>query len=345
MLLFNTTTKAPMTIMTQFRNAMILSLVLGCVLILSVFLIFGNPSDNVLKYTNVTMAVIHLMVAVVMYVYSRDNTQGWDIFYESEVIEEGDVPGDTDAEKIENIRKRIFDKKKKKTTISSLFKLCALFSFLTFIAHSGLVLNSKMYLAQLRTGQNPTRWLEYFITSGIMMTCIASVSDVKTEYAILATFAFTALTNLFGMAIESSSSLGYKVFYMAAGFIPYVIPWYMIVKNYSLYSATLNDFQTVVDEATNQEVTLSNGEVITKADVEERLESLDMLKYIVFGIGILYNLFPAIQILQIVFPNKYRLGEMCFILASLVSKVSLNTGVFFLGNRPSTTAEYTETTE
>lgn len=331
-----------MTIIEQFYKIMITSIVLVSILLFLIFSLFNNPSNTTLSNTNLVMAIIHLIVTLLMFRLSVENEKGWDIFYESEIIEEGDVPGDTPQQQLENIRKRIFVKTKKKTKITSLFRLCALFSFLTAIAHIGLVLFPTNYYSLIENKQNPIRWLEYFVTSGIMMTCIASVSDVRTEYAILATFSLTALTNIFGMAIEATDSIPYKWFFMGIGFIPYIIPWYMIVSNYSRYSSTFNDFKAIVEK--HKSIEMANGEVLTIAELEERLESLNKLKYIILLIAILYNLFPAIQMMQIVFPNKYRLGEMCFILASLVSKVSLNTGIFFLGNRPATTAEYVDDT-
>ena len=316
------------------------SLIVGFILIYIIFYFSGIPSISTLLTTNYVMMIIHFLVAIVMFTASSCKTDGWEMFYEREVIPEGGLEGNNVQEKLQNLRKRLFEKETEKVTITSIFKLCALFSFITALAHGFLYFNKSFYSSLISSSQNPFRWLEYFFSSGIMMACIASISDIKTEYALLSVFAFTAITNIFGMAIEATSSNRYKWAFMFFGFIPYIIPWYMIAQNYNRYTATFNDFKDILDEY--GEIRLNDDNVLTKEQFEENIEGLESLKTLIIVICLLYNLFPLIQIGQILFPNKYQLGEFLFILISLISKVTLNSSIYSLGNRPSTSAEFQE---
>lgn len=67
-------------------------------------------------------------------------------------------------------------------------------------------------------------------------------------------------------------------------------------------------------------------------------ENLRLISIFVTTILVLYNLFPAIQFGQIRRSDKFRLGELQFIYASLVSKIALNVGAYLLSGRPNTTA-------
>ena len=187
------------------------SLIVGFIIIYIIFYFSGIPSTSTLLTTNYVMMIIHFLVAIVMFTASSCKTDGWEMFYEREVIPEGGLEGNNVQEKLQNLRKRLFEKETQKVTITSIFKLCALFSFITALAHGFLYFNKSFYSSLINSSQNPFRWLEYFFSSGIMMACIASVSDIKTEYALLSVFVFTAITNIFGMAIEATSSNRYKL--------------------------------------------------------------------------------------------------------------------------------------
>ena len=61
-----------------------------------------------------------------------------------------------------------------------------------------------------------------------------------------------------------------------------------------------------------------------------------LTKYLPFstiGIGSLYLLFPIIQIFQVLKPEKYKLGELYFIIISLVSKLTLNIYSYYEGSK------------
>lgn len=315
--------------------SIIVSLISVTALYSIIFKVFQNPSFETLRTANLIMAVFHMIFAIIMIVSDRFSEDKWMVFYEEDVIEQGNVAGDTVKDKTSAIRKRIYEKKKKRNEIGTIFKLCGVFSLITSLFHIFPLIFPSIYESNISQSSNPARWIEYFVTSGIMMTSIASVSDIKSEYALLSVFAFTAITNIFGMAIEASANPLYKWAFMIFGFIPFVIPWYMISKNYSQYKSTYKDFEELLDEY--EEVPLGDT-VITKKTLEEGKGSIDKLRILIIVIFALYNTFPAIQINQILSPEKYRLGELNFIIASFISKVVLNLMVFGLGNRPDFTA-------
>lgn len=328
----------------QLIVIMIISFVMVTGLMYLVFTNFSNPDMSLLKSANFYMSIIHLLIALFMYINHDDD--GWIVFTEKEVFDDSEVEGDTIRDKLQEIQRRTFETEIKRTNVSSVFKLCALFSLLTAVAHYGLYSYSG-YSGWINSGQNPMRWIEYSITSGIMMTCLASVSNIKNNYNVLSVFWFTSITNIFGMAIEATKLEEYKLAFMAFGFIPFIVPWYMITDKYTNFSTSINNFESLFDDEEDRTIELGNNEdgepiTISKEDFEENKESLSDISYLILGILVLYNLFPAIQTLQIFFPEKYRLGELSFIFASFISKISLNSGIYALGGRPNFTADYDE---
>ncbi len=323
------------TINTSTLVSIVVSLICITILYAIVFKFFQNPSFETLHTANLTMAAFHLLLSIFMFMSHYNSTDKWTVFYEQDEIEEGGIEGDTAKDKIRNIRDRIYNKKKKKVEIGTIFELCGIFSLITSMFHMYPLIFRTNYESNISQNNNPMRWLEYFITSAIMMTSIASVSDVKSEYALLSVFVLTAITNIFGMAIEATTDASYKWAFVILGFIPFIIPWYMISNNYSNYKSTYNDFEDVVNEY--GEIPL--GDVtLTKDGFEKGKKNISYLQILLIVIFALYNMFPAIQINQIISPEKYKLGEFNFIIASFISKVVLNGMVFGLGNRPSFTA-------
>tara|TARA_B100000497_G_C7669659_1_gene404051 strand:- start:43 stop:1467 length:1425 start_codon:yes stop_codon:yes gene_type:complete len=210
----------------------------------------------------------------------------------------------------------------------------ALFSLLTAIAHFGLVASdftdSKTYQTNMKEHHNPVRWIEYFVTSGIMMVNLGNVSGLVSANEVLAIFGLTAITNLFGMAIEETPWKHFKWIFMVSGFIPFAIPWYMISYEYF----RIYDFSTQWLE------TLDSNNTAVKKIQDDLDKNLQIIGIFIVVIASLYNVFPAIQSAQINNPKKYILGESMFICASLLSKVALNIGVYSLSGRPN--ASFTE---
>lgn len=200
----------------------------------------------------------------------------------------------------------------------------ALFSALTSAFHLSIAyIYPKTYKKWISKKRNPVRWIEYFITSSIMMVNLASVSGVESRNDLISTIAMTSITNIFGMAIEEvgENKTFIKIIFMICGFIAFSVPWYMILDKYNNIFKSLDLSGALNDLPNNTAKTIKTIIPI----------SLSVIFFF-------YFLFPAIQINQIISPKKYKRGELSFILASLISKISLNTSAWFLGNRPAFTA-------
>ena len=240
----------------------------------------------------------------------RELQWGWTIRYDEKKYESyGDSP---------ILYKTIKENKGKINVWDS----CVAFSALTSIFHFsfGYIYPDK-YKEWMSNSRNPMRWIEYFVTSGIMMINLASTSGVTDRNDLLSLFAMTAITNIFGMAIEESYGKVTKSIFMISGFISFIIPWFFIFDEYNKIYREFKD----------------NGLLdILQSENPDAYNLLTLLAPVAISVmGILYFLFPAIQINQIFYPSKYRTGELSFILASFISKISLNIFAYYLGNRPS----------
>ena len=326
--------------MNVFSVTVITSMVFIVLVVREIFLRCDNPTEHLLIKTNKVVAMVHLLISCLMtynsYRSVKNKQSPWRVSWKKEKTIQGGLPESSSGvrEIYEEIYRRLFEKDTVEVQGPTVYWLCALFSLMTSCAHLYSVLFPTRYLSGLQRNLNPIRWIEYCLTAGIMMVCLASVSNVNMKYELISVFAFTALTNMFGMAIESSDSNNYKGVYMFVGFIPFCIPWIIIVEKYAQYGATFADIESLV----------KRGEAGTNETFDLKWkaikENLEYLKILVFVVLVLFNLFPAIQLCQIAHPGKYRLGEFLFVLASLTSKVILNSGIFFLGNRPSSSAKF-----
>jgi hypothetical protein len=216
----------------------------------------------------------------------------------------------------------IYKKTKENDGTINVWDSCVAFSALTSIFHfSFAYIYPKRYKKWMEQKRNPMRWIEYSITSGIMMLNLGSTSGVTDRNDLISLFAMTALTNIFGMAIEESYGKVTKSIFMISGFISFIIPWFFIFDEYNKIYREFKD----------------NGLLdILQSENPDAYNLLTLLAPVAISVmGFLYFLFPAIQINQIIYPNKYKTGEFSFIITSFISKISLNILAYYLGNRPS----------
>nr|QFG74082.1 MAG: hypothetical protein [Megaviridae environmental sample] len=227
-----------------------------------------------------------------------------------------DTPEDGFTSFVKPIKKNVFGK------WLTLRRSCAVFSALTAMHHFGYVLLENKYKKILKQKNNPFRWIEYFITSGIMMVNLANVNDITEFNDVLSVFVLTAITNIFGSMCETAKSTSSKFAFFGVGFIPFIVPWYFIYRRYKFFESILLNFK----ETPNNEKFLKTA--------KEQINNLKLLGGVIFS---LYNVFPAIQATQILLAHKYRSGEAAFCVASLLAKTALNTGIYMLSRRPNFT--------
>ena len=107
----------------------------------------------------------------------------------------------------------------------ALFFLCsALAHFLVAFPRRG------RYEASLARGQNPARWVEYSISSSIMMVVIATLSGIQEIGTLLAIFGVNAAMILFGWSMEAANEGRTRIQWLhyVFGCIAGAVPWVVI---------------------------------------------------------------------------------------------------------------------
>src|SRR5690606_36312847 len=74
------------------------------------------------------------------------------------------------------------------------------------IAHGLIVLNKDLYVSDLKKGINRFRWIEYAISSSIMIVLIATLFGIYDIASLILIFIVNAAMNLFGLDMEMLNS-------------------------------------------------------------------------------------------------------------------------------------------
>lgn len=187
--------------------------------------------------------------------------------------------------------------------------LVASFLLISAAAHGIIVLNSKVYFKDLKMGINRFRWIEYAISSSIMIVLISTLFGIYDIASLILIFIVNATMNLFGLVMEQlnagteQSKINWGPFIW--GGIAGLAPWIAIF----LYMFGTGNF--------------------------------DMVPWFVWAIVATYfvtfNTFPINMILQYKKVGKwknYLYGERTYIVLSLVAKTFLAWLVLFGAMQP-----------
>jgi len=106
----------------------------------------------------------------------------------------------------------------------------ALFFLLSAVAHFVVAFPARRwYERSLARGQNPARWIEYALSSSVMIVVIATLSGIQEIGTLVAIFGINAAMNLFGWSMEAANEgrtrtqwLHY-VFGCIAGAVPWIV--------------------------------------------------------------------------------------------------------------------------
>ena len=108
--------------------------------------------------------------------------------------------------------------------------LVASFLFVSAIAHFSLsTFANKWYVKNLSKGMNPARWMEYSISSSIMIVLIAFLVGINELSSLILIFTLNATMNLFGWMMELHNQTTGKtdwtayIFGCIAGFVPWLV--------------------------------------------------------------------------------------------------------------------------
>jgi len=183
--------------------------------------------------------------------------------------------------------------------------MVAMFLFVSAIAH--FTLSSPMgypwYVRNLKKGINHARWLEYSISSSIMIVVIAMLCGIYELSALISLFALNATMNMFGLVMELHNQTTQKTNWTSYifGCFAGLVVW--IVLGIYFFGAVLlagKNFPTFVI-------------------------------FIFVSLAIFFNIFAINMVLQYRAKGKwkdYLFGERVYIILSLVAKSALAWQVF-----------------
>ncbi|MDD4547331.1 MAG: heliorhodopsin HeR [Bacilli bacterium] len=187
--------------------------------------------------------------------------------------------------------------------------LVSMFLFISAFAHFFIVYKKEKYVEGLKEGINKFRWIEYALSSSIMIVLIATLFGVYDISSLILIFVVNALMNIFGLVMEQlnkgedKKKVNWEPFLW--GTIAGLTPWIVIL----IYM-------------------FGNG-------------NLDMVPWFVWAIVATYfvafNTFPINMILQYKKVGKwkdYLYGERVYIILSLVAKTALAWLVLFGAMQP-----------
>ena len=106
----------------------------------------------------------------------------------------------------------------------------ATFFFLSAIAHALLAWPlRRWYEARLARGIQPMRWLEYALSSSVMIVVIAALAGIQEIGTLVAIFGVNAAMNLFGWSMElanegrTKTQWSHYIFGCIAGIVPWIV--------------------------------------------------------------------------------------------------------------------------
>ena len=82
----------------------------------------------------------------------------------------------------------------------------ASFLLVSALVHGIIVLNSETYFKDLKKGINKFRWIEYAISSSIMIVLISTLFGIYDIASLILIFIVNASMNLFGLVMEQMNS-------------------------------------------------------------------------------------------------------------------------------------------
>jgi hypothetical protein len=179
--------------------------------------------------------------------------------------------------------------------------LIAAFFFLSALAH--LVVGGPRktsYEAQLKTKRNPYRWLEYSLSSSLMIVAIAQLTGIADIAALIALIGVNASMIGFGWLQERYEQPGGSLQPFWLGCLAGVVPW--IAIGFYLFSPGAN------------------------------VHAPGFVYGIYVSLFLFFNCFAAVQLLQykkIGRFSNYLTGEVTYIVLSFVAKSLLAWQIFF----------------
>jgi len=245
-----------------------------------------------LKYFNYIAAVLHAVQALAVLLLSKDFTLP---------ITGGYLNFNETTLQLESANTDLF-------TIS-LPALIVAFFFLSSLFHLIIAtVYNKRYNSDLEKGVNKLRWVEYALSSSVMMVAISLLVGIYDLMSLVMIFALTALMNLMGLVMEIHNQTTKKTSWLSywIGCLAGIVPW-VVIAFYFWLSA------------------------------DQGSAAPAFVYWIFVSIFLFFNAFAFNMVLQYkkVGPWKnYLFGERAYIILSLVAKSLLAWQVFAGTLRP-----------
>ena len=186
----------------------------------------------------------------------------------------------------------------------------AIFLFLSAVAHLTLSMPKvyEWYIKNLKKGINPARWIEYSLSSSLMIVLIAMLVGVYDFSALLLIFSINAMMIFCGWIMEVHNQTTKKTNWISYifGCFAGIIPW-VVVALYLFGSG------------------------------EGEFRAPDFVYWIFFSIFVFFNTFSINMLLQYKKVGKWKeyiFGEKMYILLSLLAKSALAWQIFAGTLRP-----------
>jgi hypothetical protein len=189
--------------------------------------------------------------------------------------------------------------------------MVALFFLFSAAAHFIVAFPARRwYERSLARGQNPARWIEYALSSSVMIVIIATLSGIQEIGTLVAIFGINAAMNLFGWSMEAANEGRARPQWLhyVFGCIAGVVPWIVIAI------------------------------ALATSATEPGATPAPTFVYLIFvSLFISFNIFAFNMILQYRKTGRwadYLYGERVYMLLSLIAKTLLAWQVFAGTLRP-----------
>jgi hypothetical protein len=261
-----------------------------------------------LRRYNAILAIIHLVLGIgfMMYfqhinaLYPNDPFQGVELSIRNHNLElttnqQNQVSSQWVSRQSQNVSVKTVQQ-----LLVGFFLVTAAFHLIYYTTHDGL------YTKMVNTGNNYLRWVEYSISSTMMLYIIALISGVKDDNIYKSIFAMNVAMIYTGQVVEEKLQRGEDWYApMFIGFMLLMAEFGIIVRD---FQSRISDVKTFVDANPS----LTNGRTIP-----------DWIKYMVWVLFIFFSSFGFISIYGAYSGIAYEKVEGLYLLFSLLAKATL----------------------
>lgn len=309
-----------------------------------------NCNINIKEFEsyNKILAVLHssLGAGFALYFYDNNKKYGTDYKDSIDTTYREHIPNldiNVDTQSVE--KKWTSDEASYSPDIKTVEELIVLFFSITSLFHVYYASNvNGNYEKMLENGNNWVRWIEYSITSTIMLYIIAILSGVKDEGVYTSIFSINIAMIYAGQLVEEYADdeiefMGKMVpkwiVPMTLGFVLLLAEFNVIIKSFNNNISSVDklisnlnkykDFPKDSDEYKKYKLYL---------EFSDKLEFPSWLKYTVYGLFAFFSSFGFVSLYGVVKKEPYEKTEKRYLLLSLISKAFLGGIVAYgLGQR------------